>query len=84
MTNIQNRIRAYLYEQFPMAKARQIGDCDSLLSSGIIDSLGILDMVSFMENEFDIIFDDEDLLSESFETISALAELVQTKLSVRA
>ena len=60
---------------------RSIGDDSSLLDNGIIDSLGILEIVTFIEVEFHLLLTDEDVVSDNFETINSLAELVATKLS---
>ena len=60
---------------------RSIGDDSSLLDNGIIDSLGILEIVTFIESEFHLLLTDEDVVSDNFETINSLAELVATKLS---
>ena len=52
-----------------------------MLDNGIIDSLGILEIVTFIEVEFHLLLTDEDVVSDNFETINSLAELVATKLS---
>jgi acyl carrier protein len=73
------RIRAFILDQFPLARKRGIGDRDPLLGNGILDSLGILEVVAFVESEFDITVADEDLLPESFESISSIARFVEGK-----
>jgi len=55
-------------------------DDDSLLGSGIVDSLGVLDLVAFVEGEFGITIDAEELLPENFQSISSLTCFVKTKL----
>ena len=57
-----------------------IGDGDSLLASGIVDSLGVLDVVYFIEEEFCITLSDDAMLSENFETIAAIADFVAGQL----
>ena len=60
------RIRSFVVEKFPLARKRNIKDSDELLESGIMDSLGILDLVAFIESEFNITVSDEDLSPENF------------------
>lgn len=72
-----NRIRKYLEEHFPVT--RKIDDKMALLQSGILDSLGILELVSFLEREFEITIEDEDLLPRNFETMSSLVAFVKQK-----
>lgn len=72
-------ILAWLIETFPMAQQREIGADDSLLESGIVDSLGTLDVVHFIESEFGLIVTDEEMTPEHFETARSIAKLVALK-----
>ena len=74
---VAGRIRSFLNRQFPLTK--NVGDEQSLLGGGLIDSLGILEVVSFMENEFKIAIADEELSPENFGTVRSLANFVQQK-----
>jgi acyl carrier protein len=49
---------------------------ESLVESGIIDSLGIMKLVDFIEKEFRVKVSDDDLVPENFETVDAIATLV--------
>jgi acyl carrier protein len=59
-----------------------VGDHDSLLTQGIVDSMGALELVGFIESEFDLTVTDDELLSDHFETIASMAEMVDRKLNV--
>ncbi len=56
---------------------------DSLLERGILDSLGLLNMLAFLEQEYQVLIEDQDIVPENFETIRAIAGLV-TKRRVTA
>jgi acyl carrier protein len=45
----------------------------------VLDSVSIYQLVGFMENEFGIEVDDDDLLPDNFSTISAIERLVKAK-----
>lgn len=77
---INPRIRAFVLEKFPQAKKRALTDDVMLLESGIIDSLGVLDVVQFLEEAFSIKIDDEDLVPENFRTLQAIVSFVERKL----
>lgn len=64
-----------------LAKGRKtnIQPDDDLLSEGVIDSLGILQLVSFIEDEFKIQVDDEDVVLENFQSIAALNNFLNSK-----
>lgn len=73
------RILDWLIETFPLAQQREIDADDSLLESGIVDSLGTLEVVHFLEAEFELIVTDEEMTPEYFETARSIAELVALK-----
>jgi acyl carrier protein len=77
----QERIRIFILEKFPLARKRGISDADSLLESGIVDSMGVLELVTFVEQEFGINVSDEELVPENFQSIRLLADFVLAKLS---
>ena len=55
------------------------GDLDvntSLLAEGILDSMGLVRLISFLESEYSIIIGDDNLLPQNFDTITAILELV--------
>jgi D-alanine--poly(phosphoribitol) ligase subunit 2 len=49
----------------------------NLFESGIIDSVGMVELVLFLEKQFEIRFDTEDLDPAKFQTITDMLELVQ-------
>ena len=51
----------------------------SLLESGIIDSLGIMKLVAFIQERFQLEVSDEELIPENFETSSALTKFISQK-----
>lgn len=50
-----------------------------LLDSGLIDSTGIIELVTFLESEFGIKVADEEIVPENFETISRIMAFIATK-----
>ena len=56
----------------------------SLLDSGLIDSTGIIEVVSFLESEFGIRVSDEDIVPEHFETVRRIAAFVASKRASQA
>ena len=76
---LADRLKEFVYKKFPLAKKQSVKNGDALLDSGIIDSLGILDLVAYIEKEFGVHVSDEELLPENFQTIDALAAFVQQK-----
>ena len=76
---VAERIKRFLLEHFPLA--RGVGSDDPLLGNGIIDSLGVLEVVAFLEQEFQVTVADEELLPENFQSLATLAAFIHAKLS---
>lgn len=77
MESTESRIRAFLDDHFPGA-----GDADpqqSLLESGLIDSIGVLSLVTWLEEAFSFIIDDADVLPENLDSVAALVAFVGRK-----
>lgn len=77
---VQNQIRTYIQQHLMAAKGGgEVKDDDPLLDSGIIDSMGILELVSYLESTFGIEVRDEEVVPANFHSIERIASLVTTK-----
>ena len=56
-------------------------DETSFLDEGIIDSTGILELVDFLEQEFNIQIEDEELVPENLDSITNVDAFIERKLS---
>jgi acyl carrier protein len=50
-----------------------------LLAKGVIDSLGMMKLVSLIEDEYDVEIDDDDIVPDNWRTIRDIAALVESK-----
>ena len=78
---VSNRIRGFVLGKFPLARKRGIKDGDALLETGIIDSMGVLEIVGFLETEFELQIADEELIPENFQNIDRLTAFVNARRS---
>lgn len=76
---LEESIRKFVLERFPLARQRNVSNQESLLENGILDSLGILEVVTFVEGEFQITVDDEELQPENFSSIASMSAYVVYK-----
>lgn len=76
---VTDAVREFILGNFPSARRRPLGNDDPLLESGILDSLGVLDIVGFIESEFGIAAEDDELVPDNFRTIQHIANYVQSK-----
>lgn len=80
MTEIENKIRKFLSENFILSEqANQLSPSDSFLEKGIIDSTGILELVFFVEDQFNVQIDTAEVLSENFDSIQNLSAYIRRK-----
>ena len=70
-----DQIRGYIERTF----SKTVKDSDSLLDSGLLDSVGIFELVTFLEETFGIKIEDEAIVPEHFETVALIAAFVDRK-----
>lgn len=70
-------IRNFLTES--ANKGINIGDDDSLLASRLIDSLKFAELIVFLEGNYKVSFDADDLSPENFDTINAIVGLLERR-----
>jgi acyl carrier protein len=80
MSKLKNRISAFIVENFLFGKDKNFRDDTSLIDEGIIDSTGVLELVGFLEQEFSIVVEDEELLPENLNSINNVVAYVERKL----
>jgi acyl carrier protein len=77
--SVNSRIREFVLATFPLARKHGVKDSDPLLDNGIVDSLGVLELVEFLQQEFGLRVSDEELLPENFQSIQQVASFVSAK-----
>lgn len=82
MSDIKQKIHDYIVEFITYGDP--IGDDESLLESGRIDSTGAMECIMFMEETFNVIIADEDVDPSKLDTINLMTALVESKLKEAA
>lgn len=79
-TTVETSVMRYLRDQvLEGSEPPTIADDEDLISEGIIDSLGIFLLVEFIENEFGVTVEAEEVVLENLNSVRAIANLVRTK-----
>jgi len=74
----QEQIAAFLVQRFRAAiKGGKLGFDDPLVSTGIIDSFGVLEVIAFLEDTFGVVLDPTRLRVTEFETVHRITALVE-------
>jgi len=79
---IENKIKAYIAKNllFSGDEFKYSNDV-SFLEEGIVDSLGVMELVSFVEDQFGVSVDDQDITPDNFDSVTRLAAYIQYKLN---
>lgn len=80
MKSVEEKIRAYIAENILFSNnGYPYLDDDSFLEEGIIDSMGIMELVAFVDESFGINVEDEELVPDNFDSINKLAIYIRHK-----
>jgi len=74
-----DKVRQFIKENFYAASSSDLTDDASLLDLGIVDSTGILEVVAFIEEAFEITVDDAEMLPENLDSIQNIVSFVGRK-----
>jgi len=77
MADVRARLRAFLGELLGLGKGGGVSDSEDLLSGGL-DSMGILRLTVFVEEQFGVRVPDETVVPENVRTLDALVRWVET------
>jgi acyl carrier protein len=82
---IRDRIRAYVADNFLMGASRDaLQDDASFMAHGLLDSTGVLELVSFLEEQFGFEIANEEVVPENLDSLRAIEAFVQRKLAAQA
>ena len=80
MSETIEKLREYIFDNFLFTEDENaLGNDDSFMEKGIIDSTGILEVVTFIEEDFGFKVNDEELIPENLDSINNLTAFIQRK-----
>jgi acyl carrier protein len=77
--DIASEVRDFVITSFLFGKADRLTDDDSLLDNGVIDSTGVLELVSFVQDRFDIEIESDEIIPANLDSIHNLVEYIGRK-----
>ena len=81
MANINEEVRAFIIDNFMFGEGVKIEDDTSFLEKGIIDSTGILEVISHLESFYKIRIEDDELLPENLDSVNNIVRFIGNKSS---
>jgi len=80
--SVQNEIRQFIIDNFLMGQdSDDLKDDSSFLEEGVIDSTGVLELVGFLEENYNIKVEDEELIPENLDSIKNICAYIERKRS---
>ena len=73
-------LRAFVVATFLFGDAGSLQDDTSFMGSGIIDSTGILELVTFLEETYDIKIENEEMIPANLDCLNNVARFLERKL----
>jgi acyl carrier protein len=78
--SVESAVRAYILENYLFTDDQNaLSNDDSFLEKGIIDSTGIMEVIFFLESDFGIAVEDEDMVPENLDSVSSIVAFVNRK-----
>jgi acyl carrier protein len=83
--DVRAAIRRFIMEDLLFGdESNRLDDNVSLTSSGMLDSTGMIELVTFIESQFGLQIADEEMLPENLDSVSRVEAFVRRKLDERA
>jgi len=79
MSEIKDKIRAFVVESFLFEEDENLKEDTSFLENGIIDSTGILEVVTFLEETYEFAVEDDELIPENLDSIANIENYIKKK-----
>ena len=79
---MNNKIRKYIIEA-SLSDTKDIKNDTFIFDTGLLDSMGLLFLIEFLKEEFDVEVNDEELNPKNFESINSIVVFVGEKLKVK-
>ena len=80
-SEITSALAEFITSEILSQPGRNITEDEKLISSGLIDSLSLVDIALFVEEEFQVIIDDTELNADTFDTLAELESIILTRQS---
>ena len=79
---IEETVRRFIISELMLGERDEhLEDTFSLIENGVLDSLGIMRLIQFIEEKFSISIEDEDILPENFENIESISQFIKRSIS---
>ena len=79
-SDMMTALAEYIATEILSQPNRKIGETEKLISSGLIDSLSLVDIAIFVEEQFQVLIDDTELNADTFDSLGDLEKIINSRL----
>lgn len=83
-SQIGTEVKAFIVQNFMFGQATELAADQSFLQTGVVDSTGLLELVSFLEERYGISVEDRDLTPENLDSLANVSRYVSGKIAATA
>lgn len=73
------RVRGFIVSNFYVPETQKLSDDESLVEGGIVDSTGILEVIAFIERDFELHVEDAEAVPANLDSIKNIVAFVAAK-----
>ncbi|MBV8552850.1 MAG: acyl carrier protein [Acidobacteriaceae bacterium] len=77
--NLVEQIRTYITENLIFDKSIKFGNDDSFIREGLIDSMGVMELVGYVSSQFGITVEQDDVIPDNFDSVNKLVAFINRK-----
>jgi acyl carrier protein len=77
---LRDKVRQFITTNFYVSDPASLKDDQSLLEAGIVDSTGVLEVITFIESELGVTVEDTEMVPENLDAVNNIVKFVQKKL----
>ena len=79
VTGIKDQVREFISHNYSFMIDIEIGDEESLIDKGVLDSTAVLEILEFLEERFDIRIEDDEVIPDNLDSLNRIESFVSRK-----
>ncbi len=76
---IREAVSTFIKRNYLFDERKELDSSASFLRTGVLDSTGILELITFIEEEFNVTFPDNDLTAENFDSVDRVVSTLERR-----
>lgn len=79
---IESKIKEFILKNLYFAEDNTLDDDASFLETGVVDSTGVMELVAFVQSQFGVTVEPQEIVVENFDSVNKVARFISRKLAL--